>query len=194
MRMTIRWAALALLISLFAIVSASAQKADDKPPAPSTSPPANKDAKKYNEVAQLPGKLVKLNPSSQEAVLEYHSGLGRYAKTQHMDLTFADDMKVWLTKPPEKIDENGNAKKMSPAELEKIKGHTRETKGLYQGEMADLHEGQMVKVVLGKPKDAPKKPAPREKGAAPEKEFIYVTQIVITVDEQAPTKTDKKKP
>ena len=40
----------------------------------------------------------------------------------------------------------------------------------------------------------PKKPAPREKGAAPEKEFIYVTQIVITVDEQAPTKTDKKKP
>jgi hypothetical protein len=185
MRFAIRWA-----IPAFFIFAAVTDAADDK----SATPPANKDAKKYTVVDQRDGKLVKVNSTSQEAVVEVRMGLGKYARTERMELTFADDVKVWHTKPPEKIDENGNSKKLSPSDLEKIKGHTKETRGLYQGELADLHEGQVVRIVLGKPKDAPKKPATREKGAAAEKEFVYVTQVVITAEEKAPTKSDKKKP
>ena len=57
--------------------------------------------------------------------------------------------------------------------------------------MSDLHSGQMVQVVLGKPKDAVKKPAARDKTAPAEKEFVYVTQIVVTADEKPPTKPKK---
>ena len=47
--------------------------------------------------------------------------------------------------------------------------------------------------MLGKLKDVVKKPAPKEKGVAPEKEFVYVTMVVVTVDAKAPAKPDKKK-
>jgi hypothetical protein len=65
------------------------------------------------------------------------------------------------------------------------------TRGLYAGELSDLRSGQMVSIALGKPKDAVKKQAPKEKGVAPEKEFVYVTAVFVTVDEKP--KPDKKK-
>ena len=166
--------------------------ADDKP-AGSSPPPANnsRDVKKYVVVAQLPGKLEKVTPASSEGVLEYRSGFGRYAKTEKMDLTFADEVKVWFVNPPEKVDEEGNTHKMTAAELDKIKSKSGPTRGLYAGEMANLHAGQQVEVILGRLKDAPKKPASKEKGAAAEKEFIYVTQIVVRVDDKPPTKPKK---
>ena len=103
-------------------------------------------------------------------------------------------MKVWHVKPPEKIDENGDPKKMTPAELDKIKSHSGPTKGLYAGELADLHAGQTVQVVLSKLKDATKKATSRDKNAPAEKEFFYVTQIVVAGDEKPPTQPEKKKP
>jgi hypothetical protein len=175
-------------VGLAAILLALPASADDKPASPVT-PPANKEVKKYVEINRLPGKLDKVDIASSEGVLEYRSGLGKYAKNEKMDLTFADEVKVWFVTPPEKVDEDGNARKMTPAELDKIKSRSGPTKGWYAGEMANLHAGQQVQVVLSKPKDAPKKPAPKEKGAAPEKEFIYVTQIVVTMD----SKPEKKK-
>jgi hypothetical protein len=82
---------------------------------------------------------------------------------------------------------------MTPAELDKIKSHSGPTKGLYAGEMSDLHGGQQVTVVFSKLKDAIKKPAPKDKNAAPEPDFKYVTQVIVTLDEKPPTKPDKKK-
>ena len=163
-------------------------RADDKPTTPST-----KDVKRYVDIAKLAGKLKDIKTGSSEAVLEYRAGLGRYAKTEKMDLTFADEVKVWFVTPPEKIDANGNSRKQTPAELDKIKSHSGPTKGLYAGEMSDLHGGQQVTVVLSRLKDTMKKPSSKEKGAAQEPDFKYVTQVIVTLDEKAPTKADKKK-
>jgi hypothetical protein len=180
---------LATLVALSAAVFSPQSRADDKSPAP-----ANKDAKKYVQVGgPVFGKLEKLKPGESEAVLEYQAGIGKYAKKEKMDLTFADEVKVWFKTPPERLDENGNPKKLTPAELDKLKSHYGATKGLYAGEMSDLHSGQTVQVVFGKPRDAVKKPVVRDKNAPAEKEFVYVTQIVVTADEKPPTKQEKKK-
>jgi hypothetical protein len=178
--------------SLVTLLVALPVFADDKPATPST-PPANKDAKKYVTVSNLAGKLDKVNAASSEAVLEYRAGIGKYAKNEKMDLTFADEMKVWFVSPPQKVDGDGNSRKMTPAELDKIKSRSGPTKGLYAGEVAGLHSGQQVQIVLGKLKDGPKKPPSREKGATAEKEFVYVTQIVVTSDDKPPTKPNKDK-
>jgi hypothetical protein len=166
--------------------------ADDKPP--TSPPPATKDVKKYVQVGNLAGKLKKVTLNTSEGELEYHSGVGRYAKTEKMDLTFADEVKVWFVgKPPQRIDENGDPKKYTPAELDKMKSHFGATKGWYAGELADIHSGQTVQVALSKPKDAMRKPAVKDKNAPAEKEFVYVTQIVVTADEK-PAQAEKKKP
>jgi hypothetical protein len=156
---------------------------------PSTSPP---DAKKYVDAGSLAGKLAGINTTTSEAVLEYRSGSGRYAKNERKELTLADEVKVWFRTPPQRLDDDGNLKKFTPAELDKLKSKYGPTKGLYAGELSDLRRGQMVTVALGKPKDAVKKPAPKEKGAAPEKEFLYVTTVLVTVDEKPQPKPDKK--
>jgi hypothetical protein len=167
--------------------------ADDKPSS-LLDPPANKDVKKYVDVGQMQGKLEKVNTAASELVIAYPVTVSKYStRTEKKELALADEAKVWFVNPPERIDENGDAKKLSREELDKIKSKSGPTKGLYAGEIADLHSGQQVKVVLSKPKDAVKKPAPKEKGAAPEKDFVYVTMVVVTVDAKAPAKPDKKK-
>jgi len=159
---------------------------------PSTSPPpANKDAKKYADAGSLNGKLTKVNTTTSEIIIEYRTGAGRYVKTEAKELTLAEEPKVWFKAPPFRLDDDGNLKKWTPAELDKIKGKSSQTRGLYAGELSDLRSGQMVSVALGKPKDAVKKPAPKEKGVAPDKEFVYVTTVIVTVDEKP--KPDKKK-
>jgi hypothetical protein len=177
------------LSGLVALCLVLTVRADDKPADPKAPPATNsKEAKKYVEIRSLPGKLAKVTSDSSEAVLEYATGFGRYAKNEKMDLTFADEVKVWFKDPPEKVDEDGNSRKMTPAELDKIKSKSGPTKGLYAGEIANLHAGQQVQVILGKLKDGPKKPAPKDKTAAPEKDFEYVTQIVILKDDKPPKK------
>ena len=166
--------------------------ADDKPASPTT-PPANKDVKKYVTVNSVAGKLVKVDSGSSEVELEYHSGFGRYAKTEKTKITLADEIKVWFVTPPMKVDENGDSKKMTPAELDKIKSRSGPTKGLYAGDAANLHAGQEVRVVIGKLKDAPKKPASKDKDATAEKDFLFITQIVVTADDKASTKSGKNK-
>jgi hypothetical protein len=194
MRQSIRRTGVAAL-ALFVFSTA---RADDKPattqPPATTAPPAAKEVKKYVQVGNVTGKLNKVTINTSEAVLEYRSGVGRYAKNEKMDLTFADEVRVWFVKPPQRLDENGDPKKLSQAELDKMKGHTAATKKWYAGEPADLHAGQTVQVELSKLKDSTKKPTSREKGASTEKEFMYVTQILVTGDEKPPGQPDKKKP
>jgi len=48
-----------------------------------------------------------------------------------------------------------------------------------------------VQVILGKLKVGRRSGARKEKGAATRKEFVYVTQIVVTVDDKPPTKPDR---
>jgi hypothetical protein len=154
--------------------------ADDKPVGSTTPPTNNKDVKKYVEVSRMVGKLDKVTAASSEAVLEYRAGLGKYAKNEKMDLTFADEVKVWFIPPPTKMDENGKWQKLAPAELDKLKSRSGPTKGWYTAEVANLRAGQQVQLVLGKLKEGPKKPP--AKGEPASKEFLYVTQIVVTTD------------
>jgi hypothetical protein len=185
MRIGVRWA------GLFVLAAAMPVLGDDRP----SSPPANKDAKKY--VATRPplaGKLNKVNAATSEISLEYRAGLGKYAKTQRDTLTLADDVKVWFVTPPEKVDENGDRKKLTREDLDKLKSKSGPTKGLYAADVADLHDGQQVQVTLGRPKDTIKKPAPKGKGAAAEKEFEYVFLVVVQIDAKlAPAKPEPKK-
>jgi hypothetical protein len=183
MNSPIRWAAAALFTLAIPAL------ADDKPSTPSSPAPAKPEAKKYVEIGKMVGKLDKVTTASSEITLEIP---GRY-RSDKKDLTLADDVKVWFRTPPEKIDENGNSRKMTPSELDKAKSRSGATKGLYAGDMTNLRSGQQVQLVLGKPKDAVKKPAPKDKNAAPEPDFQYVTQIVVLSDEKPPTKPDSKK-
>jgi hypothetical protein len=164
--------------------------ADDSP---GGTPPPAKDAKKYVDVGSLAGKLQKVNTTTSEMVVSYRAGLGRYVKNEKKELTLADTATVWFKAPPQRIDENGDPKKFTPAELDKMKSKSGPTKGLYAGELADLHPGQQVVIVLGKEKGAVKKPAAKDKGAAAEKEYVYVTRVVVAVDDKPPAKPDKKK-
>jgi hypothetical protein len=170
----------AALIGLFLARPAAA---DDKP----ASPPA-KDAKKYVDVGGLQGKVEKVNPTTSVLVISYRT-VGRYARTEHQELTLADEAKVWFVNPPEKFDDEGKSKKLTKEELDKLKSRSGPTKGLYAGELTDLRPGQQVKVNIGKLKEAMKRPAPKTKGAAPEKEFQYVTAVFVMVD----AKPEKKK-
>ena len=180
MRFGIRWAG--LLCLLLALTAA----ADDKPASPS-----NKDAKKYVDVGALQGKLEKVNPTTSEMTISIR-GIGRNARTENLELTLADAPKVWFVTPPQKLDEEGNPKKLSKEELDKLKSKYGPTKGLYAGELTDLRPGQQVKVAIGKLKEATRRPAPKEKGAAAEKEFQYVTAVYVLVD-TPPAKPEKKK-
>jgi hypothetical protein len=155
------------------------------------SQPPNKDAKKYVDAGTLNGKLTKVDTTTSEIIIEYRTGAGRYVKTEAKELTLADEPKVWFKTPPLRLDDDGNLKKWKPAELDKIKGKSNQTRGLYAGELSDLRSGQMISVALGKPRDAVKKPAPKDKSAVAEKEFVYVTTVVVMVDEKP--KPEKKK-
>jgi hypothetical protein len=183
MRTQIRWSGLLALALVLPALG------DDK-----TGPnkPGDKDARKYDRVGQLFCKVLGVNPATSEMTVEYQVGLGRYARMDKKELTLANEVTVWYKNPPEKPDEDGKMKKLSPAELDKLKSKYGPTRGLYAGEATDLRRGQQIELVLGRPKDAPKKPASKDKAAAKESEFIYVTQVVIVTD-APPPKPEKKK-
>jgi len=174
------------LAGLFAFGPAAV--ADD---APRTTPPAGKDVKKYVDAGSFAGKLTEVHTNTSEIRLEYRTGTGRNVRTEGKDFTLAEEPKVWFKTPPQRLDDDGNPRKYTRAELDKMQSKSGPTRGLYAGELSDLRSGQMVSIALGKPKDAVKKPAPKEKGVAPEKEFVYVTAVFVTVDEKP--KPDKKK-
>lgn len=86
-------------------------------------------------------------------------GLRPVAKTIDVDVNTADDVKVRTIHPPSgEFDEKGNVKKPSNAELSKMKGDTPEERRLpgYKIELSSLKNGDIVKVSIGKAKEAPK--------------------------------------
>ena len=122
---------LAFSASCLALFQLLPGRADDKSPMP--------PAKKYVDAGGMQGKLEKINPAASELTIAFQIPQGRYSRTERKELALADDMKVWFVRPPERTDEDGTAKKLTPAELDKIKSKYGPTKGLYAGELADLH-------------------------------------------------------
>lgn len=159
--------------------------ADDKPAAP----PKSADTKtKYVDVGRAEGKVARIDVKSSELTV-YPNRSGRGYSAQQW--TLAPECKVFTVAPPQRIDENGNSKKWTREELRKIESRAPGTKGLYPAEIKDVHGDQQVIVVLGKLKDAVKKPSSKDK-SPPEKEFVYVTQIIIKADDSGPPAKPKK--
>jgi hypothetical protein len=96
--------------------------------------------------------------------------------TRHHDLQLLanEDVKVRLARPPADFDEQGNPSKQTPEELRKLKGP--EKLWGYPGDWSNLQTGQMVKVFLGRKKNAS---AATEEAVNDDKRRSEVTRIYI---------------
>jgi hypothetical protein len=82
-------------------------------------------------------------------------------KTQNVDITSTDDVKVRKNDPPTQFDDKGNIKKLTEKELKELKGDSK-LPG-YPAEFSDLHTGDYVKVTLVKKKGThPEGPKPKD--------------------------------
>jgi hypothetical protein len=74
-------------------------------------------------------------------------------KTQHVDFTADENVKVRIKDPPTEYDDKGNQMKLTKAELKKLKGPDATLPG-YTAEFEQVHVGQYVQVYLPKPTPA----------------------------------------
>jgi len=74
------------------------------------------------------------------------------SKSQDYAIDSAEDMKVRLNAPKSAFDDMGNVKKYTAKELQELRGKDK----LFDGEFADLTNGQIVQVTILLPKVAPK--------------------------------------
>ena len=124
-------------------------------------PAANRRPRRrdYNAVASLQQQILqhKLNSITIEK------------KTQNMDYTSTDDVKVRLSDPPVAYDDKGNIKKRTAKELTELKGNPKDPDSKlagYPGAFTDLRTGSYVKVTLVKKKEVPHT-GPKPKDADP---------------------------
>jgi hypothetical protein len=87
------------------------------------------------------------------------------SERKEIEFRAAEDWVVRYLKPPPKFDDKGKPAKYTEAELKELKGPKPDLIG-YESKEADLAPGQLVRVTLGKPKEAPK----AKKGAADKKD------------------------
>lgn len=105
-------------------------------------------------------------------------------KKTDIDITTADDVKVrTMTPPTGEFDEKGNVKKPSNSELRKMKGDTPEEQRLpgYKIELSGLHNGDIVKVSIGKAKEAPKSATTKNDDKPAKTYYTPMGEIVGTV-------------
>ena len=77
-------------------------------------------------------------------------------KTQQVDVTGTDDVKVRLTDPPPAYDDKGNIKKRTDKELKELKGDPKDPDYKlpgYPAQFTDMRQGSYVKVTLVKKKE-----------------------------------------
>ena len=112
----------------------------------------------YNQIANLQQQMAQHSARLQTVE----------RKTQDVEVTGADDVKVRLAEPPPAFDDKGNVKKRTSKELKELKGDPKDPDYKlpgYPGVFSDLRTDQIVKVNLIKKKDAPKPAGPKPKDA-----------------------------
>lgn len=112
----------------------------------------------YNQIASLQQQMAQ--HSARLQTIEH--------KTQDVELTGTDDVKIRLAEPPPAFDDKGNIKKRTSKELKELKGDPKDPDYKlpgYPGEFSDLRNEQIVRVNLIKKKDAPKPVGPKPKDA-----------------------------
>jgi hypothetical protein len=83
------------------------------------------------------------------------------SKTQDVEVTGTEDVKIRQTNPPIAYNDKGRPMKRSAKELKELKGDLK-LPG-YPGEFTDLHTDQIVKVTLVKKKETPVHKGPKAK-------------------------------
>jgi hypothetical protein len=190
-----RWVSLLVLAADLPALADDETKGDKKDEKPASQPPAKSsilappqkdDGKhKYVTVNTVAGKVEKVDAKASELTLDVRVVSGRHTKTEKIELTLAEDVKVRTQNQPEQLDENGKPKKLSPDELRKLKGTDPKLPG-YAAEPTALQKGQTVQVTLSRLKDAsPKKTQGKDKS---EKEQLYVTLVLIVSEDRPAAK------
>ena len=112
----------------------------------------------YNQIASLQQQMVQ--HAARTTSVEH--------KTQDVEVTATDDVKVRLAEPPPAFDDKGNIKKRTAKELKELKGDPKDPDYKlpgYPGVFSDLRTDQIVKISLVKKKEAPKPVGPKPKDA-----------------------------
>jgi hypothetical protein len=149
MRLTGLVAALALVVPALA--------ADDKKATPKDKPDT-KDTTKWVSAGEIQVTLTRVDGPQKTVAfnqkIPYRNGRSLAYKDVENELHAADDIKVRMPSPPVEFDLKGNPKKYTSKELRELKGP-----GNLWGYPADfdsLKSGQLVRLFLKKPKDAPR--------------------------------------
>jgi hypothetical protein len=106
-------------------------------------------------------------------------------KTQDVEVTGTEDVKIRQTSPPIAYDDKGRPMKRSAKELKELKGDLK-LPG-YPGEFTDLHMDQVVRVSLIKKKETPvhKGPKPKDADADPLGDNLPEANLIEIVAEPA---------
>jgi hypothetical protein len=148
-----------LILGLAILVPALAADKDDAKDKDKDTGPKEKRI----TVSQVSGKVSVVESSGKKFKLSLPIGGGRYMRWQDIDIEATDDVKVRVLNPPTETDEKGRPKRLTSAELKKLKGPDPRLPG-YNAEFDNLRQGMIVQVTLSKRKEAPKPMVRRKKG------------------------------
>lgn len=120
--------------------------------------PQRVTANDYHQAARMLEISQDRNPlSRQRQLVELQMDMQRrrndeiVTRTQHVDFTADENVKIRIKDPPTEYDDKGNPMKLTKAELKKLKGPDPNLPG-YTAEFEQVHVGQYVQVYLPKQK------------------------------------------
>ncbi|HVS34369.1 MAG TPA: hypothetical protein VMS17_02240 [Gemmataceae bacterium] len=113
-------------------------------------------------------------------------------KTQNVDITSSDDLKVRMAEPPPAYDDKGNIRKRTQKELDELKGDPKSPDYKlpgYPAQFSDLRQGVYVKVSLVKKKEAhPSGTKPKDGDADPLGDNMPQASIIEIIGDANPAK------
>lgn len=140
-------------------------------------------------VNQFQAKVATVENTGKKFAVSVPVGGGRYAKWQNVDIEAIDDVKVRLANPPIEFDDKGRPKRISSAELKKLKGEGADAKlPGYAADFGQLRQGQIVQVTLTKRKEAPKPIRRGKKGEDDVDDNRPMASLIVIVAEPPPAR------
>ncbi len=161
-----------------------AKKTDVKKPDAKKDKDAEKDKEKPTEkwlkVGAVVGKVKGVVEAKKSLRIELQITKD---KTQDVEWTATDEVKVRMLNPPPQFDDKGRIKRYTRKELKELKGNDK-LRG-YPAEFSDLKTDQYVEVTLVKKKGGPRPGVKRGKDADPDVtgEYLPKMSMIIIVAE-----------
>ena len=129
-----------------------------------------------------------------ERDMAYHSArtTSIEKKTQQVDVSSTDDVKVRLAEPPPAYDDKGNIKKRTDKELKELKGDPKDPDYKlpgYPAQWSDVRQGSYVKVTLVKKKEThPAGPKPKDADPDPLGDNLPQASLIEILADPMPAK------